>query len=512
MEQRGSIVKGTAVLAGAGLVARIMGAGYRIILARLIGNEGIGLYQMAYPVYLMFLSLSNAGIPIAISKIVAEKIAAGDRAGTKRVLAAALLLMLGLGAALSAGMGLAGRWIAGHVVADSRAVFAIWALAPAIFFMSLMAGFRGYFQGWREMTPSAISQIIEQAVRVTVALLLALMLLKYGVEYAAAGAAFGATMGGLAGVVFLARIFWSWRRRFRGGRPARKEALGRIVGRLVKFTLPIALSVILMPLLQTLDSVIVPAKLQSIGYTIRQATAMLGILGNSWAVLYLPLIVTGAIASNLVPAIAELGARRAPGLVREKAAEGLRLAAIYLVPATVALFAFGPSIYRILYGQPGVELLSWVAPAILFLGLEQVSAGTLQGLGKPHLPLIHFLAGAGAKIIVTLAVTGWPGLNLAGAALGTVAGSGVTALLNLVAVRRLAATPFPLQAPVCAAGAAMLAVCWWLPRQVAWNFGAEFLMAGAAGVIIYIGVLWILGGIGVRDLEIISGLVRKSSS
>ncbi len=500
-------------MAGAGLVAKVLGAGYRIFLARLIGNEGIGLYQMAYPIYLIFVSLSTAGVPIAISRIVAEKLAAGDQAGTHRVLRASFVLLLGLGLGSALAMGSSARWLAGNIVVDSRAVYAMWALTPAIFFMSLMAVFRGYFQGWQQMAPSALSQIVEQAVRVSVALILAVLLLPKGVEHAAAGAAFGATMGGLAGLVFLAWTLWRKRSELRSHRRAgRTESYRSIMKKLIRYTLPISLAVILAPLLQGIDSVIVPSRLQSIGYTTSQATARLGILGNAWAVAYLPLIVTTALSTNMVPAISGLLAKRRLGEVGDRVHEGLRLAITYLVPAAVIVGIFGQNIYRILYGTPGVNILCWFAPAIVCLGLEQVTAGTLQGLGKPNLPLMHFLIGAVVKVMVTVTTTGWPGLNLAGAALGTVAGAAVTAGLNFWAIRKLTRTPLPLNLAIVVGGSLMGAGCWYLQRQWDWGHLPEFAAGVVLGGLVYVCSLWFLGGIRRQDIEMVTGLIGKKGA
>jgi stage V sporulation protein B len=383
LEKRDSIIKGTALLTGAGLVVKLLGAAYRMPLSRLIGPEGIGLYQMAYPIYLIFLSLSTAGLPIAISKIIAEKSAAGDRIGIGKIFKAALILLMIMGLGGTLAMIWAAPWFAGRVVADPRAVYSMWALAPAIFLMSMIAAYRGFFQGRQMMAPSAISQMIEQTVRVGVALILVGLLLKNGIEWAAAGAAFGASAGGAAGLVYLIYTHWQQsqsKKRIVYGMKSngvKPDSLLKIMKRLVQFALPISLAVILMPLLQTIDSLIVPAKLQSIGYTVPQATSLLGILGNSWAVMYLPMIVTTAISANLVPAIA---AGNIQGFSRKslsktrilvdpqlKIETGMRMAFFYLIPVAIFLYLFSSSIYRIIYGTPQVEILSCLAPAVIFL-------------------------------------------------------------------------------------------------------------------------------------------------
>lgn len=506
MSQPVSVLKGTMLLACAGFVVKIMGAVYRIVLARLIGVEGIGLYQMAYPVYLIFLSLSTAGIPIALSKLIAEKEIRQDSTGVKTIFQGALVLLLVLGISCSMAMGISARWLAGRVLADPRVVFTIWALSPAIFFMSLLAVFRGYFQGRREMGLSAVSQIIEQAVRVGVALTLAICLVDRGVEQAAAGAAFGATVGGAAALLYLVLIQLGTSRLAKARVPF--KSIKPAIKKIVRFAIPISATVILMPILQTLDSIIVPLKLQSIGYTVKQATSMLGVLGNSWAVLYLPTIVTGAIASNLVPAVASLKVVGKGESLRRKIEDGVRLGAIWVLPAAVGFFWFGNSIFRVLYGVSGVELLSWFAPAVIFLGIEQITAGVLQGLGKPLRPLINFTAGAVVKIFVSVLSIGWPGLNLAGAALGTVCGSGVTAALNLFSLRQLVKVKTNFTASM-GAGFIMLLACGYLIKVIKFNYILEMIIAGGGSLLIYLMTLRFLGGIKNSDLEVIGKFVGE---
>ena len=510
MKQSASLIKGTAILTMAGLLVKILGAVYRIFLSRLIGPEGIGLYQMAYPVYLIFLSLSTAGIPIAISKIIAEKATVGDVAGVKGIFKAAFLLLLGMGLFFAIGMAGSASWIATHLVADERAVYAIWALAPAIFFMNIMAVFRGFFQGWLEMKPSAVSQIFEQITRVAVSVILAMMFLKNGVEHAAAGAAFGATAGGAAGLCYLVITYYKKRNCFKINQSKKGYGnLGKNIQKLIKFALPISITVILMPILQTLDSIIVPNMLQKIGYTIRQSTTMLGVLGNSWAVIYLPLIVTTAISTYMVPTVASLRNSFGNSLIKEKVTEGLRLALIYLIPATVGLAVFGETVYRLIYGQSGVELLTWFAPAVFFMGLEQVSAGILQGLGRPKWPLVNFTLGAIVKIGITISATGWPGFNLAGAALGTVLGAGITALSNLFVIKKIIHYQLPFKFKLLISGLMMLIFCCLAKRELHLGYLIEFFGIGVFGVGLYLVTLWIVKGIIPRDLEMIRELFKK---
>ncbi|HYH02951.1 MAG TPA: polysaccharide biosynthesis protein [Bacillota bacterium] len=515
MKQTGSVLKGTVVLSTAALCVKILGAVYRIYLSRLIGTEGIGLYQMAYPVYLIFLSLSTAGVPIAISKIVAEKVSAGDWAGIQNTFKAAFVLLFGLGLICSAGMVLSASWVSANLLADYRAVYSIWALAPSIFLMSLTAVFRGYFQGWLEMQPSAWSQIFEQIIRVVAALVLAGLLLKRGVERAAAGAAFGATAGGAAALFYLVVHYWSRKRTavtLTAKGPTTRESLGKTIHTLIRFALPISIAVVLTPLLQALDSVVVPRRLQEIGYSVTQATSMLGVLGNSWAVVHLPLIVTTAISANLVPAIAGIRREHHYSSLELQIANGIRMALIYLVPVFVMMSLCGETIYRIIYGQQGIGLLSWFAPAVLFLGVEQVTAGVIQGLGKPKWPLYSFVVGSVFKLIITVIMTGWPGLNLAGAALGTVCGSGLTTVINLAVIHRLSFVKNQTLLPVILAGTGMYGLGCSVQHLMQCHYLLEFVGIGLAGCLGYLVILVCLGGISSQDLEIMQKFLKKKGN
>ena len=188
-----SFLKGALILSVAGFFVKGIGFLNWIILSRVLGAEGIGLYQMAYPVYLLALSLSSAGLPVAISIVTAEKLARGDYRGAGRVFHVSLsvLTLTGLFLSLAVWTG-AQSLIELKLIRDPRAYYSILALAPAIFFVTLLSSFRGYLQGWQRMTPTAVSQVVEQLLRVATMLIFASLLLPQGIEYAAAGATLGA--------------------------------------------------------------------------------------------------------------------------------------------------------------------------------------------------------------------------------------------------------------------------------------------------------------------------------
>lgn len=502
-----NIFKGTAVLVIGGLAVKVLGAFYRIYLSRLIGPEGIGLYQMAYPIYLMFLSLATAGIPVAVSRMVAEHSASGDETAVRNTLKVAAGLMLLFGGAVSGLLFGSAQWLSGHLLADERAVYAIKALAPSIIVLSLSGVWRGYFQGRLLMLPSALSQLIEQIVRVAVSLLLVVLLLPWGVEHAAAGAAFGAFAGGFAGLIYLWISYYREHSRYS---PIKSNySLLPQVKKLLKFALPIAAMAVLTPLLQTLDSLLVPRTLQQIGYTVSESTMLLGVLGNAWAVLYLPLIVTGALDANLLPRLTALQGCSEKTAIVAAVNGGLHLALFYLFPVVVGLLCFGTTIYRILYGVGEVLLLSHFAPVVWLLGLEQISSGILQALGEPRQPLYSFCGGALFKVPLTVFFCSVPQLNISGAILGTFCGVLFTVCLNFWRIKKIVPRLSLRILPLFLAATGMFLGCNVLNERFGEYSLLNLLFGGSFGIGIYLFLAILLKGIKIKDIEIFKDIVKE---
>ena len=167
-------LKGTLILTASSIVVKVIGSLNWIILSRVLGGEGIGLYQMGFPIYLMAITVSSAGVPVAISIITSEKLANKDYRGAKRVFNVSLRVLLLTGLLFSSSLFFGADWLVNnHIIRDSRAYYSIIALAPAVFFVTFLASFRGYLQGWQIMTPTAVSEIVEQLTRVITMLVFA---------------------------------------------------------------------------------------------------------------------------------------------------------------------------------------------------------------------------------------------------------------------------------------------------------------------------------------------------
>ena len=441
MEQKGSFLKGALILSIAGAISKLLGAIYRIPLGRLLGGEGMGLYQMAYPIYTTILALATAGVPVAISVLVSRNETKGFNGDSKKLFRVSMLVLFVIGLLLSILVIQCAPFLATTVLKQPRAYWPIVAVAPAIFFASIMSVYRGYFQGHQNMTPTAVSQVIEQLCRVTAVLILAFWLFPRGLEYAAAGATFGAVIGGIAGVIVL-MVFYS---RFEKKRP-RDQILhysgtssSQLAKEMIRLAIPVSFGAVVFPLVQVLDAVIVPSRLMDIGYSTSQATALYGYLSGMAAVLIsLPTIFTISISTSLVPAISEAKAQKKRALVNNRLNYGMRAGMIISFPCAVGLYVLAAEICDLLYNAPEAGVpLEPLAFSCIMLAAFQLSSAGLQGIGRPEIGMRNLIITGAIKVFFNYTLTAVPTLNIKGAAIGTVLAFLIGSLLNLIALQRL---------------------------------------------------------------------------
>ncbi|HBI57186.1 MAG TPA: polysaccharide biosynthesis protein, partial [Firmicutes bacterium] len=208
MQEDNKFIKGALILSIANIIVKILGAVYRFPLFRILGDEGMGLFMAVYPIYSMMLSISTAGVPLAVSKLVSEKIALKNFEGARQIFRVALMLMLASGLIFTGVLMLAAPYYSSNILKVSRTLYPLMAIAPSIVFYAVKASFRGYFQGQQRMEPSAVASIVEQLVRVGTIFFLAIILVKHSLELGAAGAAFGSVTGTAAGLLWLIFIYF----------------------------------------------------------------------------------------------------------------------------------------------------------------------------------------------------------------------------------------------------------------------------------------------------------------
>lgn len=437
--RKDTFIQGALILTVAGIAVKFIGAVSRIWLSRLLGGEGIGLYQMAYPIYLLCLAVSSAGLPVAISIMVAEKNAVRDYFGGQRVFRISMTALTITGLFFSGLLYFGAGWLVDtHLVRDPRAYYSLIALSPAIFLATILATLRGYFQGLQSMTPTAVSQILEQIFRVVIMIALAICLLPYGLEYGAAGATLGAAPGALAGILILLFFYYkqkSWRREMKEDRDRSivPESAFSIIKRLLVLAIPVSLANIMLPIVSNIDLFIVPQRLEVAGFTVEEATTLFGYLtGMATALVNMPTILTASLAASLVPAISSAVARRQSGTIYQRTDTAMRIANIITMPSFIGMCVIATPISSMLYATPDSgPCIAVMSFGIFLLGVQQVTTGVLQGMGRTAIPFINMVASAAVKIVLSWNLTSVPNWGILGAAWATNADFGVAALLNL---------------------------------------------------------------------------------
>ncbi len=445
MSKDNSFLKGAAILGMAGIVVKILGAIYRIPLSNIITDEGLGYFQTAHPLYVLLLTISTAGFPVAIAKLVSEKRAIGDYRSAHKVFKVALIGLIILGALTSLFVLIAAKSIV-ESIGNPNAYYSFIALVPALFFVPIMSAFRGLFQGRQTMAPTAISQTAEQFFRVVVGLTLTYFLLDKGIPIAAGGASFGGSAGALVGAIVIIGIYFSQKKTINNEINSSlinvEYNVSTIVKDLLIIAIPITIGSAINPIMDTIDTALVLNRLQSINYTQAQANDLYGQLkGFAQTLINLPQIFSVAIAMSIVPAIANAMARQKKNEIKDIISSGIRITLLIGLPAAFGLFVLARPIIELLYYKNSIEsiistgrILQYLSFGVISLTLVQALTAILQGLGKPIIPVLSLLVGAIAKVFLTYTLTVIPSINIRGAAISTVAAYTIAAIINIIAV------------------------------------------------------------------------------
>ncbi|WP_101772535.1 putative polysaccharide biosynthesis protein [Peptostreptococcus faecalis] len=444
--KKNTFLMGTLILGAAGVIIKILGAVFRIPLGHFIGAEGMGYYQTAYPVYALFLTLATAGFPTAIAKLVSEQAALGNHKGANEIfkITHIMLFLTGLISFLVLFFG--AEYIVTNVQHNPNAVTAMRAIAPALLIVPSMSAYRGYYQGYQQMSRIAISQIVEQMFRVFLGLTLAYILMKsMGAKYGAAGGISGATIGALCSFLFLALIYFKdtkqRKEQIKNSVGYVKQSTSSIIKKIIWVVVPISIGACVMPLVNVVDTVIVISRLEAAGYTWMSANSMLGQLtGMAMPIIVMPMIFTTAIGMSLVPAISESYTLKKYDEARRNAKIAFKITLLLVLPCAFGLASLASPLMELLYPkQPsnvvGLMLFA-LAPACVFLGLLYTFNGILQGMGKPMVPVYALLCGIFVKVVVSYTLTAMPQINIIGSALGTVLSYMVAACIEFVYIKK----------------------------------------------------------------------------
>lgn len=453
-KEKGNFMSGVVALTVSTAIVKLIGVLYKIPMLRLLGDEGMGYFNSAYEIYSVFYILATAGLPVAVSILVAER---NNKKQTNsyeitRVFRVALSIFTALGVIGTLALFFGARYFA-QAIENSGAFLCISAISPMAIFICLSSAARGYFQGKQNMIPTAVSQIIEATGKLTLGLLPAMWAAQNGKSVAeiAAYATLGIALG--EGVsctyLFLTKLIKD-RKTFcvdleRDKTDIKRVSGGSVALRLVKISVPITVSSMVLSLTRVIDLLMIMRRLQAIGYTEAAANAIYGSYTTlALSMFNLPASFITPIALSLVPAVTS--ALRSANKERERNTlnTALKLCGFITIPASLGLSVFSrPILELVFYGED--QAISTAAPLLSVLGLSvffscviTVTSSILQAYGEERKPIASMLIGSLIKVVLSYILIGMPSVNVYGAPISTLACTFSVALINMAFVKRRA--------------------------------------------------------------------------
>lgn len=441
MDKEQNYLHGAAILTAGVIIMKILGAIYKIPIGNLLGDDGNALFTSAYTVYGVFLSLSTAGFPVALSRLVSESHAMGRNMQTRRVFSVALSTFFVLGAISTAVMFFFPDWLAG-LLHNPDASLSIRVLAPSVLLVCMTSAFRGFTQGHGNMIPTTVGQVIEVLVKVVVGLALAWYFAKTGAEktLASAGAIFGVTVGSLAVLVYMYIAKRKYYKPVPSAQPDVPDSRGDVFKSLVRIGIPIALGSIVLSIINLIDSGLCMARLQNAaGFSYLDAKILYGVYGKAQNLFNIPAAFITPLTISIVPAIAAQMLKSNKDEASKISEDSLRISMALSLPMGIGLAVISEPIMKVLYpgaNEAGPMLLGILGIASIFVCFSLMTTAVLQASGREKMTMYSIIIGGLVKITVNWFLVAIPSVNIYGAPFGTLLSYVTMCLLNLIFIFR----------------------------------------------------------------------------
>lgn len=528
-QKKSTFFGGAAILAVSAIFVKVIGAIYRIPLGNILPDDVMGDYNAAYNIYNFFLTISTAGLPVALSKTISEANALGRRNQVERVFRVAFSTFLTLGLVSFFCMTVLAGPLAEYAISNPKAVYCIMALAPSVLCVCVMSSFRGYFQGHFNMMPTGVSQIIEAGSKLLVGLALAMFCMKqFGEEFGSVGAIIGVSFGSVVALVFIIFLFLKNRRqnhRQKSQSADKPEPAGVILSNLLKLAIPITLGSAATSIVTLIDTKLVMSQLTAIfhsvdgltlaadgtGAALDAARSLYGIYSKTMSIYNLPFSMMVPLTACIIPAVSAALARRDRREAQKVSESALRVGLLLALPMGMGLCALGGPIMGLLFPRIDTAvagpLLSVLGIASIFVALQLLCNSILQANGMVNLPIVAVVIGGLVKIAINYTLVGNPAIRINGAPVGTLCCFLVVDILEMLIIRR--AIPQPpsflraLLKPLAAA-LVMAAAAWASYGLLNRFLGNALSTVGAigVGVIIYLILVLALRAISPDDLAL----------
>lgn len=445
-------LKGAAILGLSGIVVKLLGAAFKIPLGNIVSETTMAYYAPSYYVYSFFIVIATAGIPLAVSKLVAENLVVDRHKEAYRIFRCSLVLLSAIGILSFIIVFFGADYIADFLHVPNAKV-PMQLISPALLIFPVMSAYRGYFQGMQVMGPTAASQVVEQVFRVTSGLILATIFFRKGgflpfsLEIMGAG---GALLGDVIGstMAFALVLYIYIKRHSEIKHPIlldshKSSPYKTIYKDILVIAIPITLSGLLLVVMNLVDSPIINNRLIYSGYSISKATEYYGIYsGYIASIITLPQALTVALSISLLPHIAAINKSNNTGSLKNNCTFAIRISLLIGLPCAFGIGVLARPVMMLLYpakpylAEESATCLMVLAAGTVFLAVIQTSSSILQAIGKPMLPVWSLVIGVVLKIVISYILVGYSPINIKGAAAGTVIALLTVALLNIVLVKK----------------------------------------------------------------------------
>ena len=442
-----NFLQGTALLAMATAIVKIIGAIYKIPLNAIIGKQGFSYYSTAYEIYNVLLMISTAGLPVAMSRMISQANSLGHSNRIRRIYKTSRAIFLTLGIAGSLLMTLFCRQLA-QFQNQPDAWAAIGVLGPCCLLICIMSTFRGFFQGHSNMLPTSVSQVLEAVVKLIVGMLAALLLLKStgSVSLAAGGAILGVTVSCMASSAYL---FGKFRKAYGALEPSEEavESYSETAKRLMAIAIPITIGSAGLQILTMLETKIYMGQLLGLGFTQLEADSMKGIYNMSQTIYNMPCAFITPITISIIPAITAhltLLDHKAAKATEESAA---RVTGLVCMPCAFGLATLAGPVTALLGGYTGADLelstalMTIMGYNIMFNAVVLLTNAMMQAHGHAVVPVINMFIAGVMRLAVVYMLTGNPNIGIIGTPIGATLCFLCIAVLNVFSMRRVLDNP-----------------------------------------------------------------------
>ena len=401
MNKKNNLVKNASFLMAAAMISKVIGLLYKSPLSSIVGNMGMGYISLAQNAYMILLMIASFSIPQAVSKLISERIALKDYKNAQKIFRGSLIY-----AAVVGGIVALVCLFGAHIIIPSNqpnAVLALQILSPTIFLSGILGVYRGYFQAYRNMMPTSISQILEQIFNAAVSLIAAWMFIRYFADgtdgsvakWGAAGSTVGTTAGVVIALLFMLMVYGvnrkAIKRRVAKDHTHREESYGEILRLIILIVSPIILSSFIYNINGYLNGVLYSEIMGKHGMDADTISMMYAEYATYFmSIINIPLTLSSAAPTSMIPEVSALYATGDIRETRKRIDQTVQLSMFISIPCAVGLATLSQPIVSLLFGGTnGVagRLLMLGSFTILLNGMSNISNGVLQGIGKPKIPM-----------------------------------------------------------------------------------------------------------------------------